>query len=505
MSNNECGLANGNGPCTATNGPTLCQSGACSQNGNCEPSGGCNVDGDCAGGRSVRHRHEHVRPIGRRGRGRSAVAVGVDARAECADAGGGGSMDASDGRRLGCRGASEDGSVGADGDGGDGRERSHRRKRGHGSTAATRRPRQRDGGRRRGGRRGSLGAGLRQSGAGRADERAEGARGRRVSCSASGRTPRVERRSSAGSLASWSPPRSGADGVIAGREIVANEDGALAFGGDRVCRRGRPCPGRARASARVRGGSVRAFGARERTGSRSSRWICGVHVRPAIGIVMDGAYRPLVIDSGGKLEESVIREPGLRERRREPRSVGSPPARIQLAGGCLPGRERGCNRWRDVRAAEVTVRRRSPTRHRPSPRGYVRRSVHARRSERVCTCRPASATTTPEMARRGSMGASRRPATSASSRMRRGWAPNTAASTIRSPAIRSARRPSSARRWVFASFTARSSSAPRSMGRQSSATAARCSRRGRRPSTAFSAHTTRFSATSVWAPEAARV
>ncbi len=29
--------------------------------------------------------------------------------------------------------------------------------------------------------------------------------------------------------------------------------------------------------------------------------------RPAIGIVMDGAYRPLVIDSDGKLEESVIR------------------------------------------------------------------------------------------------------------------------------------------------------------------------------------------------------
>ena len=29
--------------------------------------------------------------------------------------------------------------------------------------------------------------------------------------------------------------------------------------------------------------------------------------RPAIGVVMDGAYRPLVIDSDGKLEESVIR------------------------------------------------------------------------------------------------------------------------------------------------------------------------------------------------------
>src|SRR5271170_1523301 len=30
--------------------------------------------------------------------------------------------------------------------------------------------------------------------------------------------------------------------------------------------------------------------------------------RPAIGVVMDGAYRPLVIDADGKLEESVIRD-----------------------------------------------------------------------------------------------------------------------------------------------------------------------------------------------------
>jgi hypothetical protein len=50
MTNNECGLANGSGPCTAANGSTLCQSGACSENGTCEPSGGCNVDGDCAAG-----------------------------------------------------------------------------------------------------------------------------------------------------------------------------------------------------------------------------------------------------------------------------------------------------------------------------------------------------------------------------------------------------------------------------------------------------------------------
>ncbi len=30
-------------------------------------------------------------------------------------------------------------------------------------------------------------------------------------------------------------------------------------------------------------------------------------VRPAIGVVMDGAYRPLVIDAGGKVEESIVR------------------------------------------------------------------------------------------------------------------------------------------------------------------------------------------------------
>jgi hypothetical protein len=49
--NNECGLANGDGTCTpAATGSTICQSGSCSANGKCEPSGGCNVDADCPGG-----------------------------------------------------------------------------------------------------------------------------------------------------------------------------------------------------------------------------------------------------------------------------------------------------------------------------------------------------------------------------------------------------------------------------------------------------------------------
>jgi uncharacterized repeat protein (TIGR01451 family) len=44
---NECGYANGDGPCTVANGGTVCRSGACSTNGTCEPTGGCNVNGDC--------------------------------------------------------------------------------------------------------------------------------------------------------------------------------------------------------------------------------------------------------------------------------------------------------------------------------------------------------------------------------------------------------------------------------------------------------------------------
>jgi hypothetical protein len=50
---NECGYANGDGPCTAGtggNGGTVCRSGACSVSGVCEPAGGCEVDADCTGG-----------------------------------------------------------------------------------------------------------------------------------------------------------------------------------------------------------------------------------------------------------------------------------------------------------------------------------------------------------------------------------------------------------------------------------------------------------------------
>ena len=49
-SDNDCGLANGDGPCSAANGATVCRSGACSTNLTCEAAGGCNVDADCTGG-----------------------------------------------------------------------------------------------------------------------------------------------------------------------------------------------------------------------------------------------------------------------------------------------------------------------------------------------------------------------------------------------------------------------------------------------------------------------
>ncbi len=49
-SDNDCGYANGDGPCTAGDGGTVCRSGACSTDGTCEPAGGCNVDADCTGG-----------------------------------------------------------------------------------------------------------------------------------------------------------------------------------------------------------------------------------------------------------------------------------------------------------------------------------------------------------------------------------------------------------------------------------------------------------------------
>ena len=47
---NKCGYADGDGPCTAVNGATVCRSASCSANNLCMPAGGCNVDADCTPG-----------------------------------------------------------------------------------------------------------------------------------------------------------------------------------------------------------------------------------------------------------------------------------------------------------------------------------------------------------------------------------------------------------------------------------------------------------------------
>jgi hypothetical protein len=46
-SDNRCGYANGNGPCTSGDGGTVCRSGTCSMSGTCAPMGGCNSNADC--------------------------------------------------------------------------------------------------------------------------------------------------------------------------------------------------------------------------------------------------------------------------------------------------------------------------------------------------------------------------------------------------------------------------------------------------------------------------
>ncbi|HTB74210.1 MAG TPA: hypothetical protein VK762_13250 [Polyangiaceae bacterium] len=106
MSNNECGLANGNGPCTFSNGATLCQSGACSVNGTCEPNGGCNVDGDCTGSQQCDLATNKCVALADAG----LDGAGVDGAAVDGSGSEGGNPDASEGAD-----GSEDGSVGADG------------------------------------------------------------------------------------------------------------------------------------------------------------------------------------------------------------------------------------------------------------------------------------------------------------------------------------------------------------------------------------------------------
>ncbi|HEX7604449.1 MAG TPA: hypothetical protein VF316_22675 [Polyangiaceae bacterium] len=44
---NECGYANGDGPCTSSNASKVCRSSTCSADGTCVPNGGCNINADC--------------------------------------------------------------------------------------------------------------------------------------------------------------------------------------------------------------------------------------------------------------------------------------------------------------------------------------------------------------------------------------------------------------------------------------------------------------------------
>ncbi len=116
ISNNECGLADGNGPCTATNGAILCQSGACSQNGKCEPSGGCNVDADCAANQQCNVATNACVALADAGADGSAGADAGEGGSAAVDAGEG--ADASEDGSAGgdaSAGASDGGSVGADG------------------------------------------------------------------------------------------------------------------------------------------------------------------------------------------------------------------------------------------------------------------------------------------------------------------------------------------------------------------------------------------------------
>jgi len=48
---NQCGFADGHGPCTAADGAVVCRSASCSTNGLCQPAAGCNVDADCVAGK----------------------------------------------------------------------------------------------------------------------------------------------------------------------------------------------------------------------------------------------------------------------------------------------------------------------------------------------------------------------------------------------------------------------------------------------------------------------
>jgi uncharacterized repeat protein (TIGR01451 family) len=59
---NECGYADGDGPCTPANATTVCRSFTCSASGTCEAAGACNVDADCSGGEWCQESTHTCRP-----------------------------------------------------------------------------------------------------------------------------------------------------------------------------------------------------------------------------------------------------------------------------------------------------------------------------------------------------------------------------------------------------------------------------------------------------------
>ena len=226
-----------------------------------------------------------------RGRGRS-LATRARSGSEAASGGASGGGDGSEDGTIGADGSEgEDGSAGPDG-----------------TVAATaaRPPTRRETEARRTQRRSRKTRGERRPKRG---ERAEGARGRRaVLLGVEVGLTRNERRAARGCWASRSAAALRAQTAQPhGQEIVANEDGALALGGAGGAW---PSAGLARdVRAQAQGFAVDQFDPSE----RGSDWFSVESLdlrgklRPAIGIVMDGAYRPLVIDANGKLEESVIR------------------------------------------------------------------------------------------------------------------------------------------------------------------------------------------------------
>src|ERR1019366_6276043 len=163
-------------------------------------------------------------------------------------------------------------------------------------------------------------------------------------------------------------------------------------------------------------------------------------LRPAVGVVMDGAYRPLVVYApDGTVERSIVRK----------QIFAHAGASLVLGDRLRVGFNLPIAVFQDGHAGVVDGVTLAP------PGASSARTANPSRSpsERASSFRPGSATTTPVTARFDSTVASRSRSTSTSSPTRHAPASSTETSTPRSVAARSARSCSSARRPVFASST----------------------------------------------------